>query len=206
MYYDFDEKGMASRAYETAFKETGKQQGEYTVDDYYMLPEDMRFELIDGVLYYVSAPSTSHQGIVGEIFVELRNFIRGKKGKCVPFGSPVDVHLLKDNRTMIQPDVFVVCDRDKIIDIRIEGAPDFAVEVLSPSSRKKDTVIKVQKYKEAGVREFWLVDPMKEKVMVYDSAKGEAFSIYSFRDKVPVGIFDGELVIDMATVSEYIDF
>lgn len=206
MNYNFNEKEKASRAYETAFKYTGKKQGEYTIDDYYKLPEDMRFELIDGVLFYVSAPSTTHQGIVGEIFVELRNYIRKKKGNCVTFGSPVDVHLLQDNRTMIQPDIFVVCDRDKIIDIRVEGAPDFAVEVLSPSSRKKDSVIKFQKYKEAGVRELWLVDPMKEIVLVYDSTKGEEFSIYSFRDKIPVGIFDGDLIVDMAAISEYIDF
>lgn len=93
-----------------------KKQGEYTLDDYYAWPEDERIELIDGVIYNKSAPTSTHQGAAGEIYRQIANFIIENKGKCKPFVSPIDVQLDCDNKTMVQPDVIIVCDRDKITD------------------------------------------------------------------------------------------
>ena len=89
-----------------------------------------------------------------------------KKGACLPMISPIDVQLDCDDKTMVEPDVVIVCDRDKIINRCIYGVPDFIIEVLSKSTKKKDSVIKLNKYLNAGVREYWMIDPMKKKVIV----------------------------------------
>ncbi len=140
-----------------------KRQGEYTLEDYYAIPDERRVELIDGVIYDMAAPTFTHQLFNGKLYHRLESFVSGKKGKCIPVVSPIDVQLDCDNKTMVQPDVVVVCDRDKIINRCVYGAPDFVVEVLSPSSTKRDTAIKLRKYKEAGVREYWMIDPDKRK-------------------------------------------
>ncbi|MGN0333958.1 MAG: Uma2 family endonuclease, partial [Lachnospiraceae bacterium] len=105
-----------------------------------------------------------------------------------------------------QPDVFVVCDRSKIIKRCTYGAPDLIVEILSPSTRKKDISIKLKKYIGAGVAEYWIVDPDKKTVVVYDFAHDELPAIYGFDAKVPVGLFDGECEVDFAEIFEYISF
>ena len=183
-----------------------KKQGEYTLEDYYALPDERRVELIDGVIYDMSAPTTIHQLIGLEIWGQLQKFIRKKKGTCIPFAAPVDVQLDCDDRTMVQPDVLVVCDRDKIIKRCIYGAPDFVVEVLSPSTKRKDGIIKLSKYISAGVREYWIVDPDKKQVVVYDFQKEDYPVIYGFGGEIPVGIFDGECQIDFAEIYEYMRF
>ena len=153
----------STRVRESRFRYFAKKQGEYTVDDYYHLPKDKRFELIDGVLYDMSAPSSPHQLVGGYIYAQIFNYIIGKKGTCVPMIAPVDVQLDQDDKTMVQPDVLIVCDRDIVIRRCVYGAPDFVAEVLSPSTKKKDIYIKTQKFANAGVREYWMVDPDKQK-------------------------------------------
>lgn len=172
----------------------------YTLDDYYALPDDQRVELIDGVFYDMGAPSTYHQIIGMELGFHLKSFIKEKGGSCIPLASPVDVQLDCDNTTMVQPDVLVLCDRSKLIKRCIYGAPDFIVEVLSKSTKKKDTTIKLSKYVEAGVREYWLVDIEKERVLVYFFEGDDYPTIYGRDDEIPVGIFDGELKIPMTEV------
>ena len=196
----------ASRVGEAAVPYFAKKQGEYTVEDYYNLPEDKRFELIDGVIYDMGAPTTTHQIIQMELGATLRSYIRSKGGRCIAMVSPVDVRLDRDNKTMLQPDVFVICDRSQFTDKRIEGAPDFVIEILSPSSRKKDAFIKAKKYLDAGVREYWLVDPDKHKVIVYvfENDGDTCPTIYGFQDQVPVAIFGGDCVIDFAKIYEEI--
>ena len=142
--------------------------------------------MIDGVIYDVGAPTSIHQLIVTEIWKILREYIREKAGDCMPIASPIDVQLNCDDKTMVQPDVLVVCDREKVIRRCIYGAPDFIIEILSLTSRKKDMFTKLAKYKEAGVREYWLVDPDKKKVLVYDLEHEELPLIYGFDSKVPV--------------------
>ncbi|MCL2221515.1 MAG: Uma2 family endonuclease [Oscillospiraceae bacterium] len=145
------------------------KDGYYTYEDYYSweLEEGERWELIDGKAYKMSAPSRVHQEVLGEIFRQLANFLKGKK--CKVYIAPVDVRLNHDtlDDTVVQPDVLVVCDENKLSDIRsVKGAPDLAVEVLSPSNPNHDRVLKFNKYREAGVREFWIVDPTAKTVAV----------------------------------------
>ena len=118
-----------------------KKQGEYTVEDYRALPDDQRVELIDGVLYDMAAPTGIHQVVGGEIHAMLREYIRSKKGRCLPMYSPIDVQLDCDNKTIVQPDVLVLCDTSRLSGNTIWGAPDFVVEVLSKSTRKKDMFV-----------------------------------------------------------------
>lgn len=181
-----------------------KVQGQYTLDDYYALPEDRRVELIDGCIYDMAAPSTIHQLIAGEVHRQISNFILEHDGPCMPFISPVDVQLDCDDKTMVQPDVIVVCDREKIQNRCIYGAPDFVVEVLSKSTRKKDLVLKLNKYMTAGVREYWLVDPDRKKVIVYDFVKEEYPVMYGFEARIPVGIFDGDCEVDFQEIYGYV--
>ncbi len=181
------------------------RQGEYTLEDYYALPEEQRVELINGVFYDMGAPTSPHQIIGGEIHAQLLSFRNARKGSCLPMMSPVDVQLDRDNRTMVQPDVIIVCDRSKITYKGIFGAPDFIVEVLSPSTRKKDMTLKMSKYIDAGVREYWLIDPRTRQVVVHDFESGKIPAIYTFLDKIPVGIWDGECRVDLAGAAELLD-
>lgn len=190
------------------------RQGEYTIDDYLAFPDDQRIELIDGVIYDMSAPTTPHQLIGGEIYALLREFLLRKKGECVPFVAPVDVQLDKDSRTMVQPDVCVVCDRSKINRARITGAPDFVVEVLSPSTKMKDILIKMSKYQNAGVREYWMVDPDQQNVtkVLFQPPTEEypdgdiQMETFPFDRPVPVSIFHDECVISFADIKERYSF
>ena len=179
-----------------------KQQGEFTVEDYFDLPGDLHVELIDGVLYYLNTPSSMHQLVASQMFYELETHIRENKGKCIPCFAPWGVQLVEDEDTVLQPDVFVVCQKDKIIKSQILGAPDLVVEVLSPSTKKKDTGIKYTKYKKGGVREYWMIDLEKEMITVCEFLQKEESrtTIYGLGDKVPVGIFDGKCVIDFGEI------
>lgn len=183
-----------------------KKQGEYTLDDYYKIPDERRVELIDGVIYDVTAPTSLHQLIAGLIYTKLLNHVLNKKGKCLPLISPIDVQLDCDDKTMVQPDVIIVCDRDKIINRCVYGAPDFIIEVISKSSTKRDSVIKLNKYMNAGVREYWIIDPIRQKVIVYNFEEENYPVIYGFDSKVPVAIWNGEVIIDFQEVYDHIRF
>ena len=181
-----------------------KRQGEYTVEDYRALPEEQRMELIDGVLYDMAAPTGIHQLIGGEIYAVLRDYIRTQKGKCLPMYAPIDVQLDCDDKTIVQPDVLVLCDVRKLSGNTISGAPDFIVEILSPSTRKKDMFIKLEKYMTAGVREYWMVDAEKKKVLIYDFEHENYPILFGFDAEVPVGIFEGQCKVDFGEIYEYL--
>lgn len=171
------------------------KEGPYTIDDYRSLPDEQRVELIDGVFYDMSSPTTLHQTIAGEIYRQIANYILENHGSCKPFISPVDVQLDCDEKTMVQPDVIIVCKEEIIEKWGIYGAPDFVVEVLSPSTKRKDCLKKLTKYAEAGVREYWMVDPDKRKIIAY-FFEGDLYPvIFDFDQKVPVRIYDGKLEI-----------
>lgn len=181
------------------------RNGSYTLDDYYALPEDQRVELIDGYFYEMLAPTFGHQTIGGEIYRQVANYIMDKGGSCRPFIAPVDVQLDCDERTMVQPDVGIVCDPSKIKRFGIYGAPDFLVEVISPSTKKKDYTKKLAKYMEAGVREYWILDPYQKRLLVY-FFEGDVFPvIYGLDQPVPVGIYNGDLVIDFSNIAKWIE-
>ena len=182
-----------------------KEEG-YTLEDYLALPEERRVELIDGVFYDMAAPTTVHQAIAGFLYKYLLDFVLEHEGPCMPFISPVDVQLDQDDRTVVQPDVLIVCDRSRYRNGRVFGAPDFLVEVLSPSTRKKDMQLKLYKYANAGVREYWIIDPDKRVIVVYNLEQMEVPVIYSFQDSVPVGIWQGECRVDFKKIYEKISF
>jgi len=178
-----------------------KRQGEYTLEDYYALPDDRRAELIDGIIYDMTSPNLNHQLISANLHMTLYSYVRDNNGKCLVLSAPLDVQLDCDNRTMVQPDVIILCGHEKQRRFGIFGAPDFLVEILSPSTRAKDLGIKFTKYKNAGVREYWIIDPEQEIVLVYDFSQEIYPVIYGFQDKIPVGIFDGKCIVDFSEVT-----
>ena len=203
-YFDEEEKREQDRVAETAMKYILNKKNRYTIEDYYALPDEERVELIDGVFYDMAAPGLAHQTAALSMAIALKEYVKKKKGKCNVFISPVDVQLDCDEWTMVQPDVVVVCDSDRMKIKNIYGAPDFVVEVLSPSTARKDTMIKLEKYRNAGVREYWMIDIEKEKVLVYEFAKENNPVIYGMDSQIPVGIFDGECVINFDDIYEEI--
>ena len=188
----------------------GKAQGAFTLEDYYSMPEDWRGELIDGVLYDMTSPLVKHQLIGGYIYSAFFHHVAKTGGTCLPMIAPVDVQLDRDNKTMVEPDVLIVCDRSKIKNgRRVFGAPDFVMEVLSPSTRKKDISVKTNKYVNAGVREYWIVDPEEKHVTVILTGAEDSdvrMKHYTFEEKVPVHIWNGDLAIDFKEVYEYYAF
>lgn len=185
---------------------TKKQTTGYTLEDYLKLPDDQRVELIDGEFYDMAAPTTIHQAIAGYIHKIFLDFVLQRKGPCFPFISPVDVQLDKDNRTVVQPDVMIICDRDKYKNGRIFGAPDFVLEVLSPSTKKKDMMLKLTKYEAAGVKEYWMVDPEKKRIVQYDLSNLDIPVVYTFEDTVPVLVWNGECQVNFKEMEEVIAF
>ena len=180
--------------------------GDKTIADYYALPDDQRAELIDGVIYNMSAPTYIHQIIGGEIYHQLKNHISANNGSCIPMISPADVQLDCDDKTMVQPDVFVICDRKKIIRRRAIGAPDFVIEIISESNWFHDVVRKFEKYRNAGVREYWIVMPDTLQVCVYFFEKSPDSMKYTFEDSVPVNIWGGNCTIDFKAVYDSFSF
>lgn len=190
--------GMIKEA-AAAYGEEGRL---YTIEDYYAIPDERRVELIDGVIYDMTAPMSGHQLTISRISNAIQNYIDKKRGKCLMFVSPIDVQLDCDNKTMVQPDILILCDRSKLRRRGIMGAPDFIVEILSDSTRKKDMTIKLQKYKNAGVREYWMIDWESERVIAYEFEHGDIPLMYGFDGKIPVGIFGGDLKIDFQKIRE----
>ena len=181
-----------------------KKQGEYTIEDYYQLPDDVRAELIDGVLYLMTAPLSEHQLAAGEIYHQLKSCAEEHDMPCIPAIAPFDVQLDKDEKSMLQPDVMIACDEELLQRRGIYGAPEFVLEVLSPSTRSKDQVIKLKKYQEAGSEEYWIVDIENRRVLVYLFKDENWPDIYSFDDRVPVGISEGLCEIDFTKVEKEI--
>ena len=183
----------------------GKKQGEFTLEDYLALPEDLRVELIDGVFYDMAAPFVLHQFIATQIGYQLMGYTEKTKGPCKPVLSPVDVQLDKDNKTVVQPDVLILCNPEILIrNGRVFGAPDFIIEILSRSTRKRDMTLKLMKYANAGVREYWIIDPERLSIVVYDLEHEELPALYNFKSDVPVKIWDGKFSVDFKAVYNYI--
>ena len=164
----------------------------YTIEDIYALPEGERAELIDGHIYYMAPPSRKHQDISMELSSVIKDYIRSHGGKCKVYAAPFAVHL--DENTYVEPDIAVICDPDKLDDKGCKGAPDWIIEIVSPGSRQMDYYTKLFKYRTAGVREYWIVDPTKNFILVYDFENNESEQ-YTLQDSVKVGIYD-DLAID----------
>ena len=177
-----------------------KKQGEYTIEDYYGLTDDHRVELIDGVIYDMSSPSSIHQIILSKIWSQFDKYITSHKGSCIAMLAPIDVQLDCNNKTILQPDIFILCDRDKLKHHVVYGAPDLVVEILSPSTQNKDMKLKTAKYRKAGVKEYWLINPMTKQIRVHLFNPTPKTTLYSFENKIPVGIWEGECIIDFKEI------
>ena len=164
-------------------------QGElYTIEDIYNLPEGTRAELIDGHIYYMAPPSRKHQDIVGTLYRKIADYIDSKGGSCKPYIAPFAVFLNENDRNYVEPDIAVICDKNKLTDKGCTGAPDWIIEIVSPGSRRMDYFVKLFKYRSAGVREYWIVDPDKNRILVY-SFESEDTGDYSFSDSIKAGIY-----------------
>ena len=162
----------------------------HAIDDIYALPDGERAELIDGNIYYMSPPSRKHQDIAGELFGTIRDYIKSNHGSCKPYIAPFAVFLNEDDKNYVEPDISVICDSKKLNDKGCVGAPDWILEIVSPSSKRMDYFTKLFKYRTAGVREYWIVDPDKNRIMVY-TFETDNMSEYAFTDDVPVSIYPG---------------
>ncbi|RKJ75584.1 Uma2 family endonuclease [Anaerotruncus sp. 1XD22-93] len=162
----------------------------YTTEDIYALPEGTRAELIDGQLYYMAPPNTRHQRILSFLHLEIGNYIRANKGTCEVFPAPFAVFLFADDSKYLEPDISVICDTDKLNNHGCNGAPDWIIEIVSPSSRPMDYYTKLSLYRTAGVREYWIVDPEKNRILVYNFETEDTLE-YSFSDSVQAGIYPG---------------
>ena len=162
----------------------------HTIDDIYTLPEGERAELIDGKIYYMAPPSTKHQSFVSDLHYQIKDYIKSNHGACDVFPAPFAVFLNEDDKNYVEPDISVICDRNKLTEKGCNGAPDWILEIVSPGSKSRDYFTKLFKYHNAGVREYWIVDPEKEIVTVYSFEK-ENMEQYSFGNHVPVEIYDG---------------
>ena len=172
----------------------------YTEDDYYHLPENIRAELIEGKFYNMSAPSRVHQKILMELSGTIREYIRAENGSCEVYPAPFAVKLFDDDKTVVEPDISVICDPDKFTDRGCTGAPDWIIEIISPSTSSHDYVRKLHLYAEAGVREYWIVDPIKQNILVYFFEQNHLeVEVYTFQDEIKVNIYD-DLVIDFKEI------
>ena len=174
------------------------KSGIHTIDYIYSLPEGKRAELIDGVIYDMAPPSFQHQKISGELHTIINNYIKSKRGLCEVITAPFAVFLNANNTTYVEPDISVICDKNKLTEKGCNGAPDWIIEIVSPSSKKIDYMIKLFKYCNAGVREYWIVDPLKERITVYNFETNDNEE-YSFTDCVKVGIYE-DLEIDFSNI------
>ena len=169
----------------------------YTVDDIYALPEGQRAELIDGQIYDMAPPSPMHQELVMELSATLRDYIKKNGGPCKVYPAPFAVFLNEDDRNYVEPDISVICDPSKVDNRGYQGAPDFIIEIVSPSSQRMDYLTKLFKYRTAGVREYWIVNPLQRTVQVYSFEGTEDSTQYSFDDEITVTIY-GDLKICVA--------
>lgn len=171
----------------------------YTIDDIYALPEGQRAELIDGQIYDMAPPSPMHPELVMELSATLRDYIKKNGGPCKVYPAPFAVFLNEDDRNYVEPDISVICDSSKVDNRGYQGAPDFIIEIISPSSQRMDYLTKLFKYRTAGVREYWIVNPLQRTVQVYSFEGTEDSTQYSFDDEITVTIY-GDLKICVANL------
>ncbi len=175
-----------------------------TLEQYENLPEENRAEVYDGVIFYMASPSQIHQSILLELGTLLNAYVKGKKGGCRVFLAPFDVLLSDTPLTIVQPDLMIVCDNNKLDGKRCNGAPDFIVEVVSPGNAADDYIRKLYYYKYAGVREYWIVDPRRKTVTVNYFEGGLLNVQYSFESAIKVNIYD-DLLIHFSEIADLLN-
>lgn len=174
------------------------REDRFTLADALTWDEQERVELIEGVPVMMSPPTRVHQKIAGELFRQIGNYLEGKK--CEVYAAPFAVRLFEKDEdrpdqvdTMVEPDISVICDSDKLDEIGCKGAPDMVIEVLSPSTQRHDRLTKYNLYQRAGVREYWIVNPEDRtiQVSVLENGRYQVIEVYSARDVAKVNALDG---------------
>lgn len=168
-------------------------ENSYTIADIDHLPDGVRAELIDGQIYYMAAPNRIHQKITFSLARKIADYIDTHHGTCEVYPGPFHVEWEEDDRNHVEPDISVICDPSKLTDRGCLGSPDWIIEVVSPSNRQMDYLIKLNKYWANGVREYWIIDPQEKQIWVYQfSGIDHKFLTrsYTFQDKVKVGIYE----------------
>ena len=161
----------------------------HTIHDIYNLPEGTRAELLDGQLYMMAPLSRIHQKLSFALSRKIADYIEANNGSCEVYPAPFAVFLNADDKTYVEPDISVICDPNKLTDKGCNGAPDWIIEIVSPSSSRMDYLVKLFKYRTAGVREYWIVNPMKQTIQTYFFEGEECSEQYSFSDTVESCIF-----------------
>ena len=175
------------------------QEQLYTLEDIYSLPDNTRAELVDGHIYYMAPPSRKHQRLLLSLSRAIAAYIDQKGGNCEIDIAPFAVFLNQDAKNYVEPDICVICDNNKLTDNGCVGAPDWIIEIVSPSSHRMDYYTKLFKYRTAGVREYWIVDPDKNRILVYNFEQ-ENVEEHSFHDIIKAGIYD-DCFIDFSKLS-----
>ncbi len=165
-----------------------KKEKPGTIEDIYALPEGKRAELIDGQIYDMAPLGWTHQKISRKLHQAIANYIDASHGECEALAAPFAVFLNADDKTYLEPDISVICDISKLDEKGCHGAPDWVIEIVSPSSKPRDYMKKMFLYYAAGVREYWIVDPEKNMISVY-GFETNTVEQYPFDNEVPVGIF-----------------
>ena len=187
--------------------EERKPESVYTYADLLEWDEETRYELYDGDPVALASPTPDHQRVVRQMLVQIEAFISGSGCRGEAFPAPLDVRLFEedgdrpeDTTTVVQPDLLVVCDKDKLDRHGVHGAPDFVLEVTSPSTHRNDLYVKFSLYRRAGVREYWIVDPEAKAVQTFTLEDGRYMAqVFTRTDQAPVRIFPG-LTIDLTAV------
>lgn len=174
------------------------------LEQYEALPEDIRAEIYDGQIFHMASPSQDHQTISMELSTILNTYIKNKQGSCRVFHAPFDVKLNDTPLTIVQPDLMVVCDKNKLDGKRCNGAPDFVIEIVSPSNPSDDYIRKLYYYKNYGVREYWTVDPGR-KIVTVNYFEEDLLNIqYDFCSTIKVNIYE-DLYINFSEISELLN-
>ena len=175
-----------------------------TLEQYEALPEERRAEVFDGILYDMASPSQIHQSVSMQLSTVINNYILRRKGSCSIFSAPFDVKLSDKPLTIVQPDIMVICDKNKLDGKRCNGAPDFIIEIVSPGNPSDDYIRKAFYYKSYGVREYWIVDPKRRMVTLNYFEEDLINVAYSFDSTIKVGIYD-DLLIGFSAIADLLD-